>query len=32
MRVAVFSDIQGNPLAFDAVLADITVTGSVDVH
>jgi predicted phosphodiesterase len=32
MRVAVFSDIQGNPLAFDAVLADIDAVGGVDAH
>lgn len=32
MRVAVFSDIQGNPLAFDAVLADIDAAGGVDAH
>lgn len=31
-RVAVFSDIQGNPLAFDAVLADIEAAGGVDHH
>ena len=32
MRVAVFSDIQGNPLAFDAALADIAAAGGVDAH
>jgi len=32
MRVAVFSDIQGNPLAFNAVLADIATAGGVDAH
>jgi predicted phosphodiesterase len=32
MRVAVFSDIQGNPIAFDAVLGDIDATGGVDAH
>lgn len=32
MRVAVFSDIQGNSLAFDAVLADIEAAGGVEAH
>lgn len=32
MRVAVFSDIQGNPLALGAVLADIAAAGGVDAH
>ena len=32
MRVAVFSDVHGNPIAFDAVLADIEATGGVDAH
>lgn len=32
MRVAVFSDVHGNPIAFDAVLADIEAAGGVDAH
>ena len=32
MRVAVFSDVHGNPIAFDAVLADIETVGGVDAH
>jgi len=32
VRVAVFSDIQGNPVAFDAVLADIEAAGGADRH
>lgn len=32
MRVAVFSDVHGNPLALDAVLADIEAAGGVDGH
>lgn len=32
MRVAVFSDIHGNPVAFDAVLADVTAAGGFDAH
>ncbi len=32
MRVAVFSDIHGNPLALDAVLDDIEANGGVDAY
>ncbi len=32
MRVAVFSDVHGNTLALDAVLADIERAGGVDAH
>src|SRR5215470_15943264 len=32
MRLAIFSDIHGNPLALDAVLADIQRQGEVDVY
>jgi predicted phosphodiesterase len=32
MRVAVFSDVHGNTLALDAVLADIASLGRVDAH
>ncbi len=32
MRVAVFSDIHGNSIALDAVLADIERVGGVDAH
>jgi len=32
MRVAVFSDVHGNPLALDAVLADIEAAGGVEAH
>jgi predicted phosphodiesterase len=32
MRVAVFSDTHGNPIALDAVLADIDAAGGVDAH
>lgn len=32
MRVAIFSDIHGNTLALDAVLAAIAATGGVDAH
>lgn len=32
MRAAVFSDVHGNPLALDAVLADIERAGGVDAH
>ena len=30
MRLAIFSDIHGNPLALDAVLTDIQSQGEVD--
>lgn len=30
MRLALFSDIHGNPIALDAVLADIAALGGVD--
>jgi len=32
MRVAIFSDVHGNPISFDAVLADIDAAGGVDAH
>jgi predicted phosphodiesterase len=32
MRVAVFSDTHGNPIALEAVLADIAAAGGVDAH
>lgn len=32
MRVAIFSDVHGNPLALDAVLADIERAGGVDAY
>src|SRR5712691_2083255 len=32
MRLAIFSDIHGNPLALDAVLADIQSQGEVDAY
>ncbi len=32
MRVAVFSDVHGNSIALDAVLADIEAAGGVDAH
>src|SRR5215470_9476332 len=32
MRLAILSDIHGNPLALDAVLADIQSQGEVDAH
>ena len=32
MRIAVFSDTHGNPIALDAVLADIADSGGVDAH
>lgn len=32
MRVAIFSDIHGNPIALDAVLADIQEQGGVDEY
>lgn len=32
MRVAIFSDVHGNAMALDAVLADIAAAGGVDVH
>ena len=32
MRVAVFSDIHGNSIALDAVLADITARGGADAY
>ena len=32
MRLAVFSDIHGNPLALDAVLADIQTQGEIDTY
>ena len=31
MRPALFSDVHGNPLALDAVLADMQRQGEVDV-
>ncbi len=30
MRLALFSDVHGNPVALDAVLADIAAQGQVD--
>src|SRR5215472_4794911 len=30
MRLAIFSDVHGNPIALDAVLADIRARGGVD--
>ena len=32
MRVALFSDIHGNPIALDAVLADVEAQGGVDAY
>lgn len=32
MRLAIFSDIHGNPIALDAVLADIQTQGGVDAY
>jgi len=32
MRLAIFSDIHGNPIALDAVLADINARGGVDQY
>lgn len=32
MRVAIFSDTHGNPIALDALLADIERAGGVDAH
>jgi len=32
MRVAIFSDIHGNAIALEAVLADIAAAGGVDAH
>lgn len=32
MRVAIFSDVHGNSIALDAVLADIDAAGGVDAH
>lgn len=32
MRIALLSDIHGNPLALDAVLADIAERGGVDAY
>ena len=32
MRVAIFSDIHANSIAFDAVLADIAAQGGVDAY
>jgi putative phosphoesterase len=32
MRIALFSDIHGNPIALDAVLADIEAQGGVDAY
>jgi 3',5'-cyclic AMP phosphodiesterase CpdA len=32
MRLAILSDIHGNPLALDAVLADIQSQGDVDAY
>src|SRR5947209_13003722 len=32
MRLAVLSDIHGNPLALDAVLADIQTQGEIDAY
>ena len=32
MRLAIFSDVHGNPLALDAVLADVSAAGGVDEY
>ena len=32
MRIALLSDIHGNPLALDAVLSDIAAQGGVDTY
>jgi len=32
LRIAIFSDVHGNPIALDAVLADIARAGGVDAH
>src|SRR5688572_27923984 len=32
MRIAVFSDVHGNPIALEAVLEDIAAVGGVDAH
>ena len=32
MRIALISDMHGNPIALDAVLADVEATGGVDEH
>ncbi len=32
MRVAILSDVHGNPIALDAVLADLTAAGGADAH
>lgn len=32
MRIAIFSDVHGNAIALDAVLADIVAAGGVDAH
>ncbi len=32
MRIAILSDVHGNPIALDAVLADIEAQGGVDVY
>src|SRR3712207_7029838 len=32
MRLALFSDIHGNPIALDAVLADVEAQGGVDAY
>ena len=32
MRLALLSDLHGNPIALDAVLADIEANGGVDGH
>ncbi len=32
MRIALLSDIHGNPIALDAVLADVKAQGDVDAH
>lgn len=32
MRLAILSDIHGNSIALDAVLADIATTGEVDEY
>lgn len=32
MRIALFSDVHGNSIALDAVLADIAATGGADAH
>ena len=32
MRLALFSDIHGNPIALDAVLADIAAEGGVNAY